>query len=37
VVRGKLQINSFFGKNGSVAGVISGGGFRNNDLVKLQN
>ena len=37
VVRGKLQINSFFGKNGSVAGVISGGGVRNNDLVKLQN
>ena len=36
VVRGKLQINGFFGKNGSVAGVISGGGFKNNDLVKLQ-
>ena len=36
VVRGKLQINGFFGNNGSVAGVISGGGFKNNDLVKLQ-
>lgn len=36
VVRGKLKIASFFGKNGSVASIVSGSNFKNNDLVKLQ-
>lgn len=37
VTRGKLKISSFFGKNGSVASIVSGANFKNNDLVKLQN
>ncbi|MBC8211651.1 MAG: hypothetical protein H8E21_11350 [Gammaproteobacteria bacterium] len=37
VVRGQLKISGFFGKDGSVATVISGSGFKTNDLVKLQN
>lgn len=37
VNRGVLKINSFFGKDGSVASVVSGSNFKINDLVKLQN
>ena len=36
VVRGMLKITGFFGKDGSVASVVSGSGFKANDLVKLQ-
>ena len=36
VVRGTLKITGFFGKDGSVASVVSGSGFKANDLVKLQ-
>lgn len=36
VVRGKLKISDYFGKDGAVASVISGSNFKNNDLVKLQ-
>ena len=37
VVRGQLKISGFFGKDGSVANIVSGSGFKTNDLVKLQN
>ncbi len=33
--RGELQVTGFFGKDGSVCRVKSGGGFKTNDLVKL--
>ncbi len=36
VTRGQLKIASFFGKNGSVASIVSGSNFKSNDLVKLQ-
>ncbi|MDY6822635.1 MAG: CsgG/HfaB family protein [Thermodesulfobacteriota bacterium] len=35
-IKGELMITGFFGKNGSVATVRSGGGFQTNDLVKLK-
>ncbi|MFW6236799.1 MAG: CsgG/HfaB family protein [Desulfosudaceae bacterium] len=35
-VKGELMVTSFFGKDGSVATVRSGGGFRENDLVMLK-
>ncbi|MDY6903233.1 MAG: CsgG/HfaB family protein [Thermodesulfobacteriota bacterium] len=35
-IKGELMITGFFGKNGSVATVRSGGGFRVNDLVVLK-
>lgn len=35
-IKGELMITGFFGKNGSVATVRSGGGFRTNDLVVLK-
>lgn len=33
--RGQLKITAFFGKDGSVASIISGSKFKKNDLVKL--
>ena len=36
VERGMVKIASFFGKDGSVASIVSGGGFKANDLVKLK-
>lgn len=36
VTRGELKITGFFGKDGSVATVISGSGFNKGDLVKLK-
>jgi len=35
-IKGELMVTSFFGKDGSVATVRSGGGFRQNDLVMLK-
>jgi len=37
VMRGKLKITGFFGKDGSVAKVVSGKKFRKNDLVRMAN
>lgn len=37
VIKGTLKVVSFFGKNASVASVVSGSNFTINDLVKLQN
>ncbi len=36
VMRGELRITGFFGKDGSVASVVSGSNFKANDLVKLK-
>ncbi len=36
MMRGELRISAFFGKDGSVASVVSGGNFKTNDLVKLK-
>ena len=33
--RGQLKITAFFGKDGSVASIVSGSKFKQNDLVKL--
>jgi hypothetical protein len=35
-LKGELMITGFFGKDGSVAKIRSGVGFRKNDLVKLK-
>ncbi len=36
VSRGELKITGFFGKDGSVAAILSGSGFKKGDLVKLK-
>ena len=35
-IKGELIITNFFGEDGSVATIRSGGGFQSNDLVKLK-
>jgi hypothetical protein len=35
-IKGEVMVTGFFGKDGSVATVTTGTGFKNNDLVKLK-
>jgi hypothetical protein len=35
-IKGEVLVTGFFGKDGSVATTTSGGGFNNNDLVRLK-